>query len=189
MKTTIENLKQGEVLLTQVKKIEGGKVQLEFAEFIDNPTQPTNVLAALNADDERFKQSVRKPRRAWLTASPAMVKQYFGVDCSKLGDEPVELNILNPTLEGQELHIQSIDSFVGTPYQMENQKTTAKQFVNTNDGQTYYFTKESKLIFNSPKVVAGKAKHVVIKSDARMTWEQVEASQVIAVNKAEALND
>lgn len=185
---TIATLLVGEVLLASARKVEGGKIQLEFAERIANPSQGTNVLAAMNADDDRFSQSLPGARRVYLTASPAMVQEHFGVDVSKITTEPTELNILNPKLMGKALRIQVSESFKGTEYQMANAQKAAKQFTN-KDGETKYFIKDGDLIFSNTKLVDVEPKHTIIASDAQVSWEEYTASKVTASASVEdALN-
>lgn len=187
--TTIGTLVMGQVLLASAKNVAGGKIQLEFAEIIDNPNQSSNVLASMNADDDRFKNNKRGARRVYLTASPAMAFQHFGIDAAKIvGETPLELNILNPCIGGKALRIEVKDSFKGTDYEMANQEKTAKQYTN-NDGDKKYFTKEGKLIFSSTKVVDCAPKHSIMSSDAQLSWEEYVSSKVTASTSVnEALN-
>jgi len=187
----------GQVLLVSLRKVEGGKCQLDIAENIDNHKR-SNVLGMLNADDDRFNNTKAKARRTFTTASPAMVEKYFGVKASeiaKLGEDDVmELNILNPTIEGKALRIEVKESHRATPWQAENLAKAAKQFTNVKTGETFYFTKGGKCIFSSPKVVDREPIHTIIEADALLTYEEVEAlatpfdAQVALNEKAKGLN-
>ncbi len=82
---TLEQLVQGEVLLTQVRKLhnEDSKstgsdylVQIECAEYIDNPFRPKSLLSVLHEDDSRFVGN--KPRFGWTTMTPKAWTKYFG---------------------------------------------------------------------------------------------------------------
>ncbi len=187
--TTIGTLVMGQVLLASAKNVKGGKIQLEFAEIIDNPNQSSNVLASMNADDERFKNSKRGARRVYLTASPAMALQHFGIDAAKIvGETSLELNILNPSIGGKALRIEVKDSFKGTDFEMANQEKTAKQYTD-NEGVKKYFIKDGKLIFSSTKLVDCAPKHSILGSDAQVTWEEYVSSKVNASTSVnEALN-
>lgn len=188
--TTIGTLLMGQVLLASAKNVAGGKIQLEFAEIIDNPNQSSNVLASMNADDDRFKNNKKGARRVYLTASPAMALQHFGIDAAKIvGETSLELNILNPSIGGKALRIEVKDSFKGTDYEMANQEKTAKQYSNKETGEKFYFIKEGKLIFSSTKIVDCAPKHSIMSSDAQISWEEYVSSKVIASTSVnEALN-
>lgn len=185
--TTIATLVAGQVLLATARRVEGGKVQLEFAEIIVNPKNSTNVLAELNADDDRFAASKKGARRAYLTASPAMAEAHFGIKIAELPEDgsKKEFNILNPELKGVTLRMQVSEKFEGSAYEMENQQKTAKQYKD-NKGVVKYFVKDGKLIFSETTMVANEPKHKIIESDSQMTWEEYINSKVETV--ASALN-
>lgn len=84
---TVEQLKEGDVLLTRVRKIhnyqpgmtrdgKNFKVQIEGAEYIDNPFRPTNAASIFNEGDQRF--AAQTPRRGWVTMEPSAWDLYFG---------------------------------------------------------------------------------------------------------------
>lgn len=177
-KVTLATLALGQVLLVGLRKVEGGKCQLDIAEIIENPKR-SNVLGALNADDERFNNAKPKARRTFTTASPAMVEKYFGVSAKAIDKlavgETMELNILNPSIEGKRLRIQITETHRATAWQAENLKDAAKQFTNAKTGETFYFVKDGKVIFSQPKVVDNEPKHSIIEADSLLTFDQVEA--------------
>lgn len=152
------------VTLTTVRKVKGGKFQIEIAEVIDNPTAMTNVAAMLNKADSRFNQSAPKPRRAWQSAEAAQLLEYFKIDVSKLKfDEKgyAQVGLLNPSLSGQPLHIQIVDSFEPS-YTGQNPKLSVG-----GDGKTRYFMKDGKHIYSNTVIVAGtNFQHKIIKSDS-----------------------
>ncbi len=183
--TTIGTLVLGQVLLATARRVEGGKVQLEFAEIIVNPKSQTNVLAELNADDDRFKASKKGARRAYLTASPAMAEAHFGIKIAGLPEDgsKKEFNILNPELKGAALRMQVSEKFEGSEYEMANQQKTAKQYTD-NKGVVKYFVKDGKLIFSETTMVANEPKHRIIESDSQMSWEEYTNSKVESVSAA-----
>lgn len=194
---TLATLVLGQVLLVGLRKVEGGKCQLDIAEIIDNPKR-SNVLGMLNADDDRFNNIKPKARRTFTTASPAMVEKYFGVKASeiaKLGeDETMDLNILNPTIEGKALRIEIKETHKATPWQAENLAKAAKQFTNSKTEETFYFVKNGKVIFSNPKVVDREPQHDIKEADALLTYEEVEQlpapfdATVVLNEKAKGLN-
>lgn len=178
MSKLLATLVLGQTLLVALRKVEGGKCQLDIAEIPENPKR-SNVLGALNADDDRFNNSQPKARRTFTTASPAMVEKYFGVSAEKINkmavDEIMELDILNPTMGGKRLRIEIQESHKASEWAQANLAKAAKQFTNIKTGEVFYFVKDGKVIFSSPKVVDREPKHNVIEADALLTFEQVEA--------------
>lgn len=182
--TTIGTLVMGQVLLAAARKVAGGKLQLTFAEMIENPKQSSNILAMLNADDDRFKASQKGARRAFLTATPAMALQFFGIKAEELTEDDKEINILNPAIGGKALRLQVTESHKGTEYEMANPAKCAKQYTD-NNGVKHYFIKDGELIFSATKVVDCEPKHTIISSDVRVTWDAYVANKVSAVSSVE----
>lgn len=176
---TVENLAKGEMLLVSAKKVNGGKISLEFAQHIDNPnSRPSSIVGLLNADDERFDQPTGGPRRAWVTGSPAMIQEHFGVDCSDLlsvGDYK-ELNILNPEIKGQKLNIQITETTEGSEYDVQNFETRAKRAGKDGD---FITTSKGEYIYVKSAVVAGEAKHYFIEETSRLSAGGDAASEAI----------
>ena len=167
---TINDLKKGEVLLTTVRKVAGNKYQIELAELIDNPSAQVNVAALLNKSDSRFTQNSQKPRRAWQSAEAAELKAYFGIDVTKLKFQSMEtasgkkieaatVNILNPKIQGMEIHVQIKDSLKPS---REGQEP--KLSVRAN-GEKFAFAVQGQYIYSNTSIVAGPAKHTIINSD------------------------
>jgi len=50
---SLDTLKSGQTLLVNARKVANGKIQLEFAEII-NDGRPVNFLGMFNKSDERF---------------------------------------------------------------------------------------------------------------------------------------
>ena len=163
-----EDLKKGQTLLTNVKKVAGGKFQIEIAELIENPNQTVNVAALLNAGDSRFDVNAPKARRAWQSATNEGLL-LLGVNIDKLnfianseGKEIAEVNILNPSIAGMRLHVQLEDSFVASYETQEPKQTNGKNGVK-------FFMKDGKHIYQNTKIVAGEPVHSLIVSDVRVS--------------------
>ena len=153
------------VTLTSVRKVKGGKYQIEIAQLIDNPTQSLNVAGLLNKSDERFKQAERKPRRAWASAEAAQLKEYFGLDVAALKFDAkgmCAVTVENPMIEGLPLQIQISE---GTAPSYDGQKP--KQSTDAN-GVTRFFMKDGANIYSTTSIVAlaGDVAHKIIKSDS-----------------------
>lgn len=180
---TLKTINKGETLLTTVRKVSGGKFQIEIAEIVENPTAKLNVASLLNAGDDRFTQSETKPRRAWQSATPEGLKS-IGVDVAKLkfstveGKEIAEVNMLNPSLAGERLHVRLVDSLEPS-YAGQQPKQVADK-----DGNITYFMKGGKNIYQSSQIVAGEVTHAIIPSD-----ERVKAGETVAsASASKALN-
>ena len=163
---TVENLEQGEMLLASARKVNGGKVQLTFAQKIKNPNvRPASIVGLLNASDDRFSQS-GKPRYAWLSAEPGDAGKLFGLDFSELSDvgDVMEINKLNPEIGGQKLNIQITETTDGNEYEVANFESTAKKAGADGD---YILTKDGKYIYTRSTVVTGEPQHVFIAETVR----------------------
>lgn len=97
-------LPKGKVMLVRMNRVSNGKIQLEFAEKIDNPNPVRSALGLLNKSDKRFNFSTGA-RRSWETAEPADVKALFGVEIPE-DESHVEVLQVLPTHNGLEFRIQ-----------------------------------------------------------------------------------
>lgn len=74
----LADLPKGKVLAVRMKHVNGGKIQIEFAQRIDSPSGgAVNLLGAFNASDDRF--SNRGPRRVWLSVQPTELESLLGL--------------------------------------------------------------------------------------------------------------
>lgn len=90
------------------------KVQMIIGERIELPNRSDDVLAEMNASDDRF--SKRGVRYHWLTSELEDIKRVFGdeyytnaVD-AKANETLVAYHVENPTMSGKPLRIQIIES-------------------------------------------------------------------------------
>jgi hypothetical protein len=175
---TLDALKPGQTLLESVIQVNGGKVQLQFAEKIDNGTQTTgNVLTMFNADDERFQ---RKARKAWLTAEMSNAEQLLGIDMSNLTFSPNEygkpaaaLNVLNPVINGERMRVQITETVVPqSQYDVENVDTRAKR--RGKDGD--FILHKGQYIFTINEIVLGEPKHTFLESDRVEEFSSIPAN-------------
>jgi len=128
----VEDLQRGQSLLVSAHKTKSNKVQLQFAE--KKSANSNSILAKLNKSDSRFSS---RATRCWLTVEPEDAKELLGIDVSLSSDnwEPdvntkrefMELNILNPTMDGKQLRILVIETVEPTDYEKANIATTAKR--------------------------------------------------------------
>ena len=181
---SLETLKRGQTLLTVVKPVNYSdpnkpKVQIELAEFVQDPNRPVNALAAFNADDDRFSG---KPRRGWLTVSPAMLENLLGIDVDKgtydgSGVEQ-DVNMLNPAIDGNRLHIQITETVSPDEYQASNVETTAKRA----GAEGPFITHEGNYIFSNTTIVVGEPQHTFLKSDGAPIGEGISAPVAAGVS-------
>lgn len=184
MATTVENLTKGQTLIVGARKVKGGKFQVEFAEIVVNPDARPNLLSMFNASDDRFSQRSSKPRRAWMTVEAADFKAITGIDISGATEEGMELNILNPTVNGERMHLEIRETLGAkdNSYEAANTARTAKQIVGS-DGQKRYFVKEGKLVFAKGTVVLGEAKHQILLADKIVTEAELNAEGITLTNE------
>lgn len=185
-------LENGEVRIVSVRNTKTeGKVYIEFVEGMLNPESGLNVLAELNSTDDRFKPSV-SVRHAWISVGREDAKK-LGITEEILsglkGTEETALDILSPQLKGFDLCIELMDSTTADEYEAANPQKKAKQYIDKNGTPRYFVTDKGELIFQKSRIVTKDArKHKIIQSAARLTWEEVEMAQEIAVASGIKLN-
>ena len=177
MKNTInsgalEMLQENQTLLLSARKVNGNKIQLEFAELIKTSTATVNPLGIFNKSDDRFNVG-NKARRAWLTAEQKDASIVLGLDLSdsaawtsdNMGREVLILNVLNPviTVNGTEhkLCVEIVETVEPTEWQAANLQTSAKR--KGKDGA--FITHKGMYIFANTRVVLDKANHVMLEPD------------------------
>jgi hypothetical protein len=178
---TVENLSGSDLLLVSAKKVNGGKVQLEFAQHIDNPhARPGSIAGALNASDDRFNGSIGGPRRAWVSGQPQDIQEKLGVDMSEFVNAAIgfekELNILNPTMDGKALAIQITETTEGTEYDIANFESRAKRAGKDGD---FILSKDGEYIYVKSAIVPAPAKHVFM-VDTKRGSEATSADDIVS---------
>lgn len=163
---SLDSLKYGDTLLVSARKVKNDKIHLEFAEIVNNQTA-VNVLGLLNKSDDAFSN---RARRAWVTAEPADATEFFGVDFGPTASwymtdkgEMLELNILNPTMNGVRCRLKIEETIEGTDWQNENIQTAAKR--KGKDGD--YITHLGAYIFSNTSIVLSETdvEHVTLEPD------------------------
>lgn len=152
--------------ITGARKVAGDKIQLTFEQKIQNPeARPSSIVGILNKGDERFTQE-DKPRYAWVTGTSSGIKESLGIDTSSLANEgdTMDLDIVNPKINGAPLNIQITETTQGTEYDLQNVETRAKRA--GKDGE-FILSPEGEYIFMKATVVAGDPKHVFIANTIR----------------------
>lgn len=173
------NLNSKEIVLVKARGVEGGKVELTFAQIVE--TGQTNSLASmLNASDDRFNQ--QKPRYAWQTGMPADIKNTFGIDVSTLGKgDELEIMQVNPTATDKfgvqhSLNIQIVESTTPNEYQKANLDKTAKR---AGQGGAFIYH-QGKHIFQNATVVPGEPRHFLFPVAETTRGEQAIAAAAVS---------
>jgi len=169
---SLDTLNLKDTLLVSARKINNCKLSLEFAEIIKSGDKAVSALTLLNASDARFSG---KPRRAWVTAEPVDAARLFDVNFGDDGEwimtergEMMELNILNPSYNGDRFRLQINETTQGTQYQLDNIESSAKrrgkdgEFI-TNDGNYVFSNTEVVMINNNDEV-----NHTYLESDSQI---------------------
>ena len=163
------------IVLESAKGVKGGKVQLTFSQLINTGKTSTSILGLLNESDDRFNQ--QKPRYAWMTAEPADVKKYFGIDVSSLGEgEELEIGAVDARMAGIDapLNIQIVETTKGTDYDVQNFETRAKRA--GKDGAFILYN--GMYIYVRATVVAGEPKHFTYENTTRQGNENSASSAI-----------
>lgn len=128
---SIDTLKKGDTLMVSARKVNGGKISLEFAEVIETSDRLVSALTILNKSDDRFSS---RPRRAWVSAEPSDASELFNVNFGDDGEwydsekgEMMDLDVLNPTYNGQRFRVQINETVEGTQWQIDNADVAAKR--------------------------------------------------------------
>ena len=166
-KSAIDALKKGDTLLVNARKVKNNKIHLEFAEIISATTKPMSALGLLNKSDERFSSSAR---RCWLTAEPADASDVFGVNFGNDADwemtpkgEMLELNMLNPVVDGERVRVMVSETTEPDAYQADNIETRAKRKGKEGD----FIKHNGDYIFSNTLVIITNevVEHVLLTSD------------------------
>ena len=103
---SIKELKPGQTLLVQARKVKNGKVQLEWAEKINNSNNATrrtwSAVQLLNSSDPAFSSGAR---RAFFSSVVEDVSKYLGIN---LGDDN-EAWYISTARNGNEVEVMDLD--------------------------------------------------------------------------------
>jgi len=161
---TVENLVKGEVLMMDIKKVKGGKLQIQFAEIVRDPNKAIDAVGMFNSSDERFTPP--KARRAWLTVEPGDAIKHLPAIKSQVelaeksdGEDSFDINILNPSVAGGDrLRLQVRETTIPTQWQIENKEKAAK--LAPSSGR--YLFHNGQNIYSRATVVVGNPSHIFL---------------------------
>tara|TARA_R110002072_G_scaffold295684_2_gene466803 strand:+ start:771 stop:1376 length:606 start_codon:yes stop_codon:yes gene_type:complete len=183
---SLEALKQGQVLLTQLRKIGGGKVQMEFAE-VKEASKGISPVFLFNKSDSRFSST--SARRAWQAGQPSDVEARLGLNgicnddqdwyVNDKGHEVLDLNILSPVAiyegESYNIRVQIVETNEGSEYQLANIERSAKR--KGRDGD--YILHEGNYVFTNSTIVIGQEPNDVwLKADTGLVNTITDTVQV-----------
>ena len=187
---SLQGLQVGQTLLLQARKVNGGKIQLEFAEIVKTQSNAANPLALFNKSDDRFSQG-NGARRAWLTAEAKDASVYLNInlmddadwEVDQMGREILPLNVINPVAhingEAFPMKVEVFETVTPTEWQANNIETAAKR--RGKDGA--YCTHKGLHIFSNAFIAFNKANHVFLEMDAvEKTTSTKSISAVTSVN-------
>ena len=166
-KGSLDTLNPGDTLLAGARKVNNGKIQLEFAEIVQTSDRPVSLLTLLNKSDDRF---ATRARRCWVTAEPADASDTFGINFGDDGDwymsekgEVMDLNILNPEINGVRMKLRIVEQTTPNKWQEQNLETAAKR--RGKDGD--YITHKGDYIFSNTMMVLtnDEVQHILLESD------------------------
>lgn len=166
---SIDTLKKGDTLMVSARKVNGGKISLEFAEIIETSDRLVSALTILNKSDDRFSS---RPRRAWVSAEPSDASELFNVNFGDDGEwydsekgEMIDLDVLNPTYNGQRFRVQINETVEGTQWQIDNADVAAKRKGKGGD----FITHNGEYIYSNGDIVlvdeGNEVTHTYLESD------------------------
>jgi|2_EtaG_2_1085320.scaffolds.fasta_scaffold16819_4 hypothetical protein len=178
---TVETLENGQCLLVDARVVKDGAISLQFAEVIRPADEQMSLLAYSNRYNEAFST---KARRSWLITDVQAATEDYGVDFSEMNENwyegqkgtMLDLNILNPVLNGYNVRLAIKETIEPTPYQQENIETSCKTRGKGGDPITH----KGEYIFSNVIVVGVKGDQEVAHTrlEADPVGVQVEESQV-----------
>lgn len=186
-KGSMDTLNPGDTLLVGARKVNGDKIQLEFAEIVQTSDRPASLLTLLNKSDERF---ATRARRAWITATPSDASEIFSINFGDDGDwymtekgEVMDINLLNPENNGIRMKLRIYETTTPSKWQEQNLETSAKR--RGRDGD--YITHNGDYIFSNTDMVLtnDEVKHVLLESDSnaiKIEDEKVEEKKEVFDN-------
>jgi hypothetical protein len=160
---SLEALKKGQVLLTQLRKIGGGKIQMEFAEVKEGSTGVSPVYL-FNKSDSRFSST--SARRAWQAGQPSDIENSLGLEgicnddqawyINDRGHEVLDLMIQNPVAmfngEAYDIRVQIQETVEGDEYQQANIERSAKR----KGKEGPFILHQGSYIFTNSTIVIGQ---------------------------------
>lgn len=175
-----QELEVGQALLESIRKVQGGKFQLQVAERY-RANNGGDILQDLNDDDERFQQNAGRARRAWITVSEKNARAVLDANGSDIAlpeeeNATTEVGIGDPVhKDGKtKLRVQVRETvFPRDEYQAQDPEASAKRAGREGPCLKYKATEEdaerdSRLkagelyyIFSNTSVVAEDAKQDV----------------------------
>lgn len=185
---SLETLTPGQTLLVHARKVNGGKLQLEFAEKLQQADRPVNALAVFNKSDDRFSNGAGA-RRAWMTVEPSDASEILGIDLNDdskyttdaMGRDIMSLNVLNPKAGDNTLRVQIVETTNATEWDAQNIETRAKR--KGKDGD--FITHKGMYIFTQSTVVFGEPNNVFLEADAPQQNSGILAGQNVSVETGE----
>lgn len=183
----VETLKNGECLLVDARIVKNGAISLQFAEVIRPIDEQMSLVAYANRYNEAFST---KARRSWLVTDVQAATEDYGVDFTDTGDwyegpkgTMLDLNILNPILNGYNVRLAIKETTEPSPYQQENIETACKTRGKGGDPITH----KGEYIFSNVIVVGVKGtqevEHTRLEADP-VGVQLVEGSQVEMTSKS-----
>ena len=117
-------------IITQARMVNGGKVQLQVQQFIENEVQAASLLQKYNSSDDRFTSN-NKDRFAWLTVDVRdlgkVQEDFLDFPAKKVAALPIDGTIdLDITAPSWNLEIEERD-YAKNDYEKENPDLAAKQ--------------------------------------------------------------
>tara|TARA_R110000822_G_scaffold19767_6_gene64196 strand:+ start:2349 stop:2945 length:597 start_codon:yes stop_codon:yes gene_type:complete len=179
---TMDTLNPGDTLLVGARKVNSGKIQLEFAEIVQTSDRPVSLLTILNRSDERF---ATRARRCWVTAEPSDASETFGVNFGDDGDwymsekgEVMDLNILNPVINETRMKLRIVETTTPNKWQEQNLETSAKRRGKEGD----YITHKGDYIFSNTMMVLSNddVQHILLESDTEAVIVESKETNTVA---------
>tara|TARA_R110002051_G_scaffold40946_3_gene84864 strand:- start:375 stop:971 length:597 start_codon:yes stop_codon:yes gene_type:complete len=179
---TMDTLNPGDTLLVGARKVNSGKIQLEFAEIVQTSDRPVSLLTILNRSDERF---ATRARRCWVTAEPNDASETFEVNFGDDGDwymsekgEVMDLNILNPVINETRMKLRIVETTTPNKWQEQNLETSAKRRGKEGD----YITHKGDYIFSNTMMVLSNddVQHILLESDTEAVIVESKETNTVA---------
>ena len=184
--TVPSGLKEGDLLLVGYRKVAkkgSDHLTLDFAEQV----KKRSIDSIFHTADPRWVNS-NKPRRCFKDITRQDFQQIFEIDPSNATNEWIQLNILNPLIEGKRYYMKITESTDPSKFQEQNVLLFSKHIPANveKDQPELYFIRDGKQIFSSTTLSLKQGDHFLIQEDERVTEEELITRGIVEYEEEEA---
>jgi len=172
--------------ILSIRKINGGKFSVAFAQNVITPKTQLNLLALANEGDERFEKNAPKATLAWMSFTDKGLLSVLNIDASKLTFTANEKGHLVAIINTEAPKVAELDFNIQINETVGPKTNKAGEFDAVNnrkkviiDGVEQLFKKDGALVYRYTTVVAGEAKHTLVEGATMIPTEEYEFNMAL----------